>query len=444
MSRRMSGADVAWLRMERPTNPMVITAVLLFKTRLSFARTKKTLRSRFLAFERFRQRPVERPSGFYWQDDKKFDLERHVHRVALPAPGDKRELQELVSDLASSPLDPAQPMWQFYVVEGYLRRRSALVVRLHHCYADGAALMRVLLAMTEGGASLPKRPAGASGWEAWLPWLEPLAKAGAGVLFEVLLHPAKALDYVQAGASALAEAAKLLAMSPEPKTRFRGSLSTSKRVAWCDPLPLAKVKALGRALGCTVNDVLLAAAAGALRAYLASHHDAVDGLEIRVVVPVNLRPAEAEEPLGNEFGLVFLELPLGLANPIARVHAVRARMLALRGSPQPVLMLGLLGFAGQAPRAVQEQLLEVLGAHATAVMTNVPGPRQRLRFAGAQIDEQMFWVPQAGGIAMGASILSYAGHVQFGLMTDAGMVRDPERIVARFPGEIEKLQEAVA
>jgi WS/DGAT/MGAT family acyltransferase len=444
MSTRMSGADIAWLRMERPTNPMVITAVLLFNSRLSLARLKQTLRSRFLAFERFRQRPVERASGFYWQEDKKFDLDRHVHRVALPAPGDKRELEALVSDLASTPLDPAQPMWQFYIVEGYLRGRSALVVRMHHCYADGAALMRVLLALTEGGSSLPKRRTGAAGWEAWLPWLEPLAKAGAGVLFEVLLHPSKALGFVQAGASALAEAAKLLAMSPEPKTRFRGTLGTSKRVAWCDPLPLAKVKALGKALGCTVNDVLLSAAAGALGAYLASHHDRVQGLEIRVVVPVNLRRADSEEPLGNEFGLVFLELPLGVANPIARVHAVRARMLALRSSPQPVLMLGLLGFAGQAPRAVQEQLLEVLGAHATAVMTNVPGPRTRLRFAGAEIVQQMFWVPQAGDIAMGASILSYAGHVQFGLITDAGLVRDPEQIVARFPGEIEKLQEAVA
>ena len=444
MSVRMSGADVAWLRMERPTNPMVITAVLLFKTRLSFTRTKQTLRRRFLAFERFRQRPVERASGFYWQDDQAFDLDRHVHRVALPAPGDKRELEKLVSDLASAELDAAQPMWQFYVVEGYLRARSALVVRMHHCYADGVALMRVLLAMTEGGTSLPKRRTGATGWEAWMPWLEPLAKAGTGLLFDVLLHPSKALDYVEAGASALAEAAKLLAMSPEPRTRFRGALGTSKRVAWCDPLPLAKVKALGKALGCTVNDVLLAAAAGALGGYLVAHRDRVQGLEIRVVVPVNLRQPDSDEPLGNAFGLVFLELPLGVANPIARVHAVRARMQALRTSPQPVLMLGLLGFAGQAPRAVQEQLLDVLGAHATAVMTNVPGARKRLRFAGAEIDQQMFWVPQAGDIAMGASILSYAGHVQFGLMTDAGVVRDPARIVARFPGEIEKLQEALA
>ena len=440
----MSGVDVAWLRMERPANPMVITAVLLFKTRLSLARTKQTLRNRFLAFDRFRQRPVERASGFYWQDDEAFDLDRHVHRVALPAPGDKRELEALVSDLASTPLDADSPMWQFYLVEGYLRGRSALVLRMHHCYADGAALMRVLLAMTEGGSSLPGPRAEATGWESWLPWLEPLAKAGAEVLFDVLRNPGKALDYVQAGASAVAEAAKLLAMSPEPATRFRGTPGNSKRVAWCDPLPLARVKALGKALGCTVNDVLLAAVAGALGAYLASHRDAVKGLEIRVVVPVNLRRADSDEALGNAFGLVFLELPLGVANPIARVHAVRARMQALRSSPQPVLMLGLLGVAGQGPRGLQDQLVDVLGAHATAVMTNVVGPRKRLRFAGAEIEQQMFWVPQAGDIAMGASILSYAGHVQFGLITDAGTVRDPERIAARFPGEIQKLQEALA
>jgi hypothetical protein len=170
----------------------------------------------------------------------------------------------------------------------------------------------------------------------------------------------------------------------------------------------------------------------------------VDGLEIRAVVPVNLRPADSEDALGNEFGLVFLELPLGIANPIGRVHAVRARMQLLRSSPQPVLMLGLLGFAGQSPRALQEQLLQIFGAHATAVMTNVPGPQKRLSFAGAGIEQQMFWVPQSGDIAMGASILSYAGRVQFGLMTDAGLVRDPERIVARFPDEVKKLQEAIA
>jgi WS/DGAT/MGAT family acyltransferase len=448
---RMSGVDVSWLRMERPANPMAITSVMTFRKRLDPQRLKRTVREHFLAFRRFRQRPVEVAGMHFWETDPKFDLARHLHRVALPGAGGKRELQDLVSDLASTPLDPAHPMWQFHLIEHYRGSGSALVVRIHHCYADGVALMRVLLALTDAGDQAPAR-GGRHAAPGWLPWLEPLGDATGKLLqwtsafwqgyFELLLRPGKALELAQSGAVFLVEAVKLLAMSPEPETRFRGEPGLSKRAAWSEGISLAQVKAVGKALGCSVNDVLLAAVAGALRGYLVAHHDAVDGLEVRVVVPVNLRAADSDEALGNEFGLVFLELPLGMANPLERLYAVHQRMRALRHSPQPMLLLGLLSFAGVAPRAVHEQLLHTLGSHATAVMTNVPGPQRRLRFAGAEIDEQMFWVPQSGEIGMGASLLSYAGQVQFGLLTDAGMVPDPERIVASFPAEFRRLQKS--
>ena len=449
---RMSAVDVSWLRMERPANPMAITSVMTFRQRLDAQRVKRTLREQFLAFRRFMQRPVEEVGAHYWETDPKFDLDRHLHRVALPGAGGKRELQDLVSDLASTPLDPAHPMWQFHLIERYRGSGSALVARIHHCYADGVALMRVLLALTDADLKPAKHRDQAGG--SLLPWLEPLSSASAKLLqwtgsfwqgyFEMLLRPAKALELAQAGAGFVVEAAKLLAMSPEPATRFRGEPGLSKRAAWTEGIPLAQVKVLAKTLGCSVNDVLLACAAGALRAYLTAHRDPVDGLEIHVIVPVNMRSADADEALGNEFGMVFLELPLGMANPLERLYAVHQRMLALRHSPQPMLLLGLLYFAGIAPRAVHEQLLQTLGAHATAVMTNVPGPQRRLRFAGAEIDEQIFWVPQSGHIGMGASLLSYAGHVQFGLITDAGMVPDPERIVERFAVEFSKLKQAAS
>jgi WS/DGAT/MGAT family acyltransferase len=451
---RMSGVDVSWLRMERPANPMAITSVMTFRRRLDPRRVRRTLSENFLAFTRFVQRPVEEGGAHYWETDPKFDLDRHLHRVALPGAGGMAELRDLVSDLASTPLDPAHPMWQFHLIERFGRTGSALVTRIHHCYADGIALMRVLLALTDSDLRPPKRQKSAGGVAGWLPWLEPLSSASAKLLqwtsafwqgyFEMLLRPGKALELAQTGTGFVVEAAKLLAMSPEPPTRFRGEPGLSKRAAWIEGIPLAQVRAVAKSLGCSVNDVLLACAAGALRAYLAAHRDAVDDLEIRVVVPVNLRAAGEEDPLGNQFGLVFLELPLGMANPLERLYAVHQRMLALRHSPQPMLLLGLLNFAGLAPRAVHEQLLQTLGAHATAVMTNVPGPQQRLRFAGVEIDQQIFWVPQSGNIGMGASLFSYAGHVQFGLITDAGMVPDPERIVERFPVEFRKLKQAAS
>ncbi len=199
------------------------------------------------------------------------------------------------------------------------------------------------------------------------------------------------------------------------------------------------MKAVSRALAASVNDVLLSCVAGALRAYLAGKGDVTDGVMIRALVPVNLRPLEKAYRLGNQFGLVFLDLPLGIENPIERLYAVRANMNALKDSYQPVLALGLLAAMGAGPKVLQEQLLHALARNGSAVMTNVPGPQQRLYFAGAAIDRFLFWVPQSGDIGVGVSILSYAGHVQFGLIADAELCPDPERIIARFGPEFEKL-----
>jgi SAM-dependent methyltransferase len=179
--------------------------------------------------------------------------------------------------------------------------------------------------------------------------------------------------------------------------------------------------------------------AGALRAYLVAKGDAVEDVVLRALVPVNLRPIEKAYKLGNQFGLVFLDLPIGIENPVERLYAVRANMDALKGSYQPILALGLLAAMGSGPRALQDVVLQMLARNATGVMTNVPGPQQPLYLAGARIDSLMFWVPQSGDIGMGVSIISYNGKVQFGLITDRGLCPDPEAISKRFDAEFEKL-----
>ena len=199
------------------------------------------------------------------------------------------------------------------------------------------------------------------------------------------------------------------------------------------------MKAVGKALGASVNDVLLSCVAGALRGYLVDKGDDVAGVMVRALVPINLRPMEKAYKLGNRFGVVFLELPIGIENPIERLYAVRANMAALKDSLQPLLTLGLLAAAGVAPKMLQDQLVTVLARNATAVMTNVPGPQQPLYLAGGKIERFLFWVPQSGNIGMGVSILSYNDEVQFGLITDRGLCPDPERVIARFAPEFEKL-----
>jgi WS/DGAT/MGAT family acyltransferase len=228
-------------------------------------------------------------------------------------------------------------------------------------------------------------------------------------------------------------------MGEDSITRFKGKPGIAKRVAWADPVPLSEVKLIGRVYDCSVNDVLLSSVAGALRSYLKRHGDDVDGVTLRALVPVNLRPPDKAHKLGNRFGLVFLDLPLGIANPVERLYAVRANMHALKGSYQPVLALGILAAMGAGPKILQEQLLALLARNATAVMTNVPGPQQPLFLAGSSIASMMFWVPQSGDIGIGVSILSYDGAVQFGVVADRGLCPDPDRLIARFAPEFEQL-----
>ena len=458
MARRdkISAVDTAWLRMDRPGNLMMICAVLSFPERISADALKAVVAERFVRFHRFLQRPVQTPAAAFWEATDDFDLDHHVVHVALPGAAGKRELQALVSRLAATPLNPAWPLWQFHVVENY-GGGSAVIVRIHHCYADGIALVQVLLSMTDvapGGppalAAPSSKAKSASDRDDMLGDLvQPLAdalglakKLGASLLdngSELWQHPGKAIALAEQVGALTGEITKLALMGQDSPTRFKGTPGVAKRVAWAERLPLDEVKTLGRALGASVNDVLLSCVAGALREYLAGKGDATDGVMMRALVPVNLRSAEKAYKLGNQFGLVFLELPIGVANPVERLYAVRANMRALKGSYQPVLALGLLAAMGAGPKILQDQLLIALARNASAVMTNVPGPQQPLYFAGAKIGQFMFWVPQSGNIGMGVSILSYDGAVQFGLITDRGLVPDPEHVIAHFGPEFEKL-----
>jgi diacylglycerol O-acyltransferase len=456
---RISGVDTAWLRMEHPTNLMMIVGVMMYEARLDLEAVKRIIATRFLAYRRFRQKAVQDSTGAWWEDDADFDLDSHVHRAALPGRADKAELEAFVSDLASTPLDFSKPLWQFHLVDNY-RGGSALVMRIHHCYADGIALVQVMLSLTntDAAASLETQVAeidtpDTADADFWGQILKPVAgaleNAGrigkdlAGQARAFAANPQAASDTLQGalgkGVGFAGEIAKLVTMGADSPTRFKGPLGVRKRVAWADPLPLEEVKVMGKALGCSINDVLLSMAAGALRDYLVEHGDPVDDINIRAIVPVNLRPGGDAHQLGNRFGLVFLDLPVFMDHPLERLYELRRRMRELKGSYQPLLALGLLNAVGYGPRVIQEQVTNLLGQNASAVMTNVPGPPAPLYFAGKRITEQNFWVPQSGSIGMGVSILSYDGRIQFGVITDVGLVPDPNEIVGRFGDEYEKL-----
>jgi WS/DGAT/MGAT family acyltransferase len=378
-------------------------------------------------------------------------------RATLADPGGQAELEAFVSELASTDLDREHPAWQFHFVDRF-QGGSAAVLRIHHCYADGMALIRVFLSLTDeqanpgarrrAAAARPRAPRDGDG-----DWFSRLGIPGAGLLrqayeegaafleraVQVAQNPEQAGELARHALGIAGELTRVALLADDPPTRFKGPLGPRKIAAWSDPLPLWEVKALARALGCTVNDVLLSTAAGALGGYLRQHGEDTDGIVIRATVPVNLRDPTAAATLGNYFGLVFLELPIGIRDPLERLFEVHAAMKQLKGSYQPVLTLGLMAALGRLPASVESAAVDLLSTKASAVATNVPGPQQPLYLAGGRIGRLIFWVPQSGDIGLGISILSYAGSVQFGLIADALRVPDPDAVTARFREEFERL-----
>lgn len=430
----MSAVDAAWMRMDRPTNLMMVVGVLVFEQPLDFRRFRKLIADRFLGFERFRRRPVDGVRGAAWQLDARFDLDAHLCRVALPDPAGQRELEALVSDLAGTDLDRRRPLWQFQFVENYARG-TAVVVRIHHCYADGIALARVFMSLTDGAQPAP---VAAGGHGAGL--LDELLAGGAawlGRLGGTVLMPQSVGALAGRTLDAAAELARVAALPDDPPTSLKGPLGRRKVAAWAEPLQLSEVRTVAHALGCTVNDVIMAAVAGALGGYLRERGESSVDLTLRATIPFNLRDPAGADSLGNHFGLVFLDLPVGIRDPLERVRAVHERMTELKRSPQPAVMLGLMTALGLMGEAVQTAAVDLLSRKATLVATNVPGPAATLLLAGRPLSQAVFWVPQSGDIGLGLSILSHSGKVQFGVLADRQRIADPHRLVSHFATEFE-------
>ncbi|HIQ12702.1 MAG TPA: wax ester/triacylglycerol synthase family O-acyltransferase [Caldilineales bacterium] len=448
MARKpLSNVDAAWLRMDDPTNLMMITGFFEFSGPVDFERLRATIDIRLVKrWERFHQwvRESRLPlRGPYWEDDPHFDLDNHIFRIGLPSPGDEATLKEMISKLSSRPLDKSKPLWEFHLIENLQGGGSFLVARLHHAIADGIALMSVLMTLCDVDADAPwPEPEPEEAHQrrgrqvrSLFPPAAAFFAAGRAVADEgklMLLKPGHAMKRAEQAAAFMARLGRLTLLPPDTRTIFKGDLGRKKVVAWTQDMPLEDVKRVKSTFRVTVNDVVVAAVAGGLRRYLIHRGERVSkSLSIRAMVPVNLRPLDQAAKLGNHFGLVVLALPVGMANPLERMMEVKRRMDDLKGSPEAVVGFTLLELMGMSPAQIEKIALRFFAMKSTLVLTNVPGPRQKLYFAGSPIERIMFWVPQAGRLGMGVSIFSYAGAVNVGVMTDYGLAPDPEQI-ARF------------
>lgn len=453
----MSPGDAAWFHMDGPANLAIMNGLLITRQALDFSRVRATYRERLLGFERFRQRVVEVGLPFatpHWQDMPNFDIDQHLHHIALVAPNDQSALRTLVSDIASTPLDHSQPLWQVYVVDD-VEDGSALIMRVHHCIADGTGMMTVIGKLFDtkpGTPILPDTPADATPAEhppgdgLLAPAIKAIertvrsAMAMAGGTVAVVMHPRQALDKATTILGGTGMLVSELLKTNDPQSPLKGEFGPHKKVAWSRPVPIEEIKAIGARYGAKVNDVLVAAMTGALRSYLKGHGVDVNHTTLRAMGPVDLRPPERLGQLGNEFGLVILDLAITSAGPVQRLAITKARMDALKRSPEPVATLMLMEILGRAPKALEDFSNVLFGRKASLVMSNVVGPREVLYLAGVPIDRMISWAPHPGQeLGMTITILSYRGFATLSVIGDARLVPDPQTISDQFQHEFQSL-----
>lgn len=317
-------------------------------------------------------------------------------------------------------------------------------MRIHQCIADGIALFSVLRSLTDASPDddappqldTPARPDNFFE-QLCAPltrsMIESIQISGAfwARYLSLMLNPQQVFDYARASAALALEIGKLTGLQDDSLTFLKGQPQGIKRVSWSLPLPESAVRALAESAGTTTDAVLLACLSGALHDYLLGQGASATGVELRTLMPVNLRDAEAGDPLGNRSGLMLIELPVGIADPQERLAETQRRVEVFTKAYDTQRALGIFSLIGQTPKAVQQQTLRLLATKTSALLCHVQGSQQARYLAGAKIIEEMFWSPASGDLGLAISLVSYDGHYRIGLLADTAMVADPSAITGR-------------
>ncbi|MCB0917669.1 MAG: DUF1298 domain-containing protein [Actinobacteria bacterium] len=485
--RPVSAVDSLWLHMDTPENLMVIEGIMTFSEPLDFDRAVQVIKHRIPdRYPVFRQMPVPSQNplggGDYWVDDPDFDLANHIHVLELPAGSGDRALQELVSEQMSRPIPRDRPLWQAFFINGY-KGGTALLSRFHHSMADGTALARVLLELTdddpdgdlveaarlrEGGANqgqthdlgqAPHSRIGARvdsllGGEPegrrsrFISAVESATESvagpfvdrtkGAAATARKLTNPDAVNDAIAIARRTPTILDKLLVWQL-PDNPIRGQVGVRKVAAWSQPYDLSEIKVTARAHGATVNDVMVAGIAGALRQYTLEEGGTPQ--DMATMVPVNLRPLDKPLPreLGNRFALVVLKLPLSGETPAARLAMTKAAMDDIKSSPEALVTFGIIETLGAINATVTKNMVSFFSGKGIGVTTNVIGPRNERYFAGEPVQSVIGWAPSAGAQTLNECIFSFDDRIQVGFKSDFAAIPQPQRLVDAFDHEIFEL-----
>lgn len=459
---RLSVVDYSFLAIESPTTHQHIAAVLVleaaplsrFDGGIDVDLIRIYIESRLHLIPRYRQRLATVPLGnrLVWIDDEHFNIHYHVRHSALPRPGDERQLKRLAARIVSQQLDRDKPLWEIWVVEGLEGGRFALVAKAHHCMVDGISgvdLLAVLLTpapsaeFTSGPRWIP-RPAPTSFQIFRDEWVRRL-RAPLELLRETPCPfgaPTRLLAGFWESISALAETLGVAARPASP-TPINLPIGPHRRYDW-RTLDLEAIKAVKNRLGGTVNDIVLATVAGALRTFLESRRVNVDVLELRASILVSIRSDEERGALGNQIALWITELPVAERDPRRRLDKVRAATARLKESRQTLGARVLAAVSEWTSTTLLSSALRLSTRTRpfNLVVTNVPGPQIPLYLLGAELRECYPMLALLPNQALGVALFSYAGRLCWGFIADWDLVPDLHEFARAVEDSFRELQVA--
>jgi len=440
---RLSAQDASFLVFETDNVPMHIAATQIYESGplrtedggVDFTSIKKSIATVLHLIPRYRQKLQWIPlAGLpVWIDDRDFNLDYHVRHTALPRPGGMEQLKRLSARIMSHQLDRARPLWEMWIVEGLEGDRFAMIAKMHHCMLDGEAgadLAQILMSPDPQRSLDHDSPA----------YIPRPAPSGMDLLRDETLRrlslPLKAIRSFQAlaqesegvrqelgiRARAIGELLGWAVRAPS-ETPMNGELGPHRRFDWLT-IPLDEVKAVRRALGCTVNDVVLATVTGAVRDFLIRRRVQPENIDFRVSAPVSVRRDEQKGQMGNQVSSWIIRLPVDEREPLARMQALHLMTQELKESRQALGVEMMMAMAEFSPG-----MLLSLGARAASgpinmIVTNVPGPQFPLYFLGAKLLHSFPMVPLLANTGLGIALFSYNGTLNWGFNADYALLPD--------------------
>jgi diacylglycerol O-acyltransferase / wax synthase len=457
---RLSALDASFLYLERPTMHMHVAGLSILDPtsrpdgKLRAEDLAAVMTSRLHLVPRFRQKVVSVPGNVarpVWVDDEDFDIEFHLRRAALPAPGGRRELADFVQRVHSRPLDRTKPLWESYFIEGLQDGLSAVLTKVHHAVIDGISGIDIATVMFDFS---PQPQVLAP--ERWVPEPEPSradllreavreqvvhpVSALAGTAQAAVRAPARALEGLGA---ALAGVRDLAGMGVTPRGPFDVKVGSNRRFAMADA-PVQRFKDVKNAAGGTVNDVVLAVVAGALQKVLKARREPTRGRSLRAMVPVSVRSEAEKMALGNRVSMIFVDLPVGPIDPVRRLHRISGATRDLKESMMAVGADSIMNLGTWAPPTLHALAARLVsrGRWFNLVISNVPGPQVPMYIAGARLLVNYPVMPLAENVGLSVAVTSLAGAMGFGFTGDWDGMPDIEFLGTSVEESLDELAKA--